>query len=209
MRAPDDPYPAVLRHVIAARLRGDDEEAARAIAEIRFEPAPRRTEKWPTRTVIAQVYRRDFYHCRYCGEKVILTPVMRLVSRLYPGEFPYHPNWKSDATHPAFVSRSATLDHVVPIADGGDPLDPANLVTACWGCNRRKGDLRLEEIGWALVEPADHEWHGLEELFNPLWETVGRPQLSEDETWWLKATASRLPRPRDTARPGPPRHTGP
>lgn len=80
---------------------------------------------------------------------------MRLVSRLYPQQFPYHPNWKAGSTHPAFVSRSATLDHIEPIGLGGDPMDPDNLVTACWGCNRRKGDLRLEEIGWSLIEPAD------------------------------------------------------
>jgi hypothetical protein len=49
-------------------------------------------------SVIAGVYARDCYQCRYCGERVILTAVMRLLSRLYPGLFPYHPNWKADST---------------------------------------------------------------------------------------------------------------
>jgi 5-methylcytosine-specific restriction endonuclease McrA len=111
-----------------------------------------------------------------------------IVARLYPEQFPYHPNWKADSTHPAFVSRSATLDHVVQIADEGDLVDPENLVTACWGYNRRKGDLRLDEIGWSLVEPANKAWKGLTELFFPLWEAAGRPDLSEDEAWWLRAT---------------------
>jgi hypothetical protein len=106
---------------------------------------------------------------------------------LYPSQFPYHPNWKADSTHPAFVSRSATLDHVKPIAGGGDPMAPDNLVTACWNCNRRKGDLDLEENGWSLVEPRDKNWKGLTELFLPLWEAVGRPPLSEDESAWMRA----------------------
>jgi 5-methylcytosine-specific restriction endonuclease McrA len=35
--------------------------------------------------------------------------------------------------------RSATLDHVVPVADGGDS-SPGNLVAACRACNQRKGN---------------------------------------------------------------------
>lgn len=84
-----------------------------------------------------------------------------------------------------FAARSATLDHVNPIAGGGDALSPDNLVTACWGCNRRKGDLRLEEIGWSLTAPTDPAWLGLADLFNPLWIVAGQPILGEDETWWL------------------------
>ena len=116
-----------------------------------------------------------------------LTAVMRLVYRLYPDQFPYHPNWKVGLTHPAFISRSATLDHVQPIAGGGDPTALDNLVTACWNCNRRKGDLELDELGWTLVEPRDKEWKGLTELFPPLWDAAGRPSLGEDETAWMRA----------------------
>lgn len=188
MRAPDDPYPDTIDRIIKARIAGDEVTESKALAEIRFEPRLRRQERWPSRRVIARIYARDYYHCRYCGERVILTPVMRLVARLYPEQFPYHPNWKADSTHPAFVSRSATLDHIVPISNEGDPVDSDNLVTACWGCNRRKGDLWLDEIGWSLVEPADKAWKGLTELFFPLWEAAGRPDLSEDEAWWLRAT---------------------
>jgi len=188
MRAPDDPYPESLNRIIRCRIAGDEVSALAALTEIRFEVAARKKERWPSRTVIAKIYARDHYQCRYCRERLILTPIMRLVSRLYPEQFPYHPNWKADCTHPAFITRSATLDHVVPLAAGGDPVDPDNLVTACWGCNRRKGDLRLEEIGWSLVEPSDQGWNGLTELFYPLWQAVGRPAMSEDETWWMRTT---------------------
>lgn len=188
MQGPDDPYPDVLRDVMIARIAGRNDDAFNLMDTIRFKPVPKKTEKWPTRPVIAAMYRQDHYHCRYCGERVILTPVMRLIARLYPDQFPYHAYWKADSTHPAFVSRSATLDHVVPIAGGGNPLATDNLVTACWGCNRRKGDLRLEDIGWSLVDPADPTWKGLTDLYHPLWEAAGKPHLGEDETWWLRAT---------------------
>jgi hypothetical protein len=112
---------------------------------------------------------------------------MRLVSTLYPDQFPHHPYWKADSTHPAFVSRSATLDHVQSIADGGDPVDVSNLVTACWTCNRRKGDLPLTELRWSLILPRDQHWQGLTELFRPLWEAAGRPPLSETDRAWMRA----------------------
>jgi hypothetical protein len=90
-------------------------------------------------------------------------------------------------THPAFISRSAALDHIHPIAGGGDPTALDNLVTACWNCNRRKGDLELDELGWTLVEPRDKEWKGLTELFRPLWEAAGHPSLGEDESALMRA----------------------
>jgi 5-methylcytosine-specific restriction endonuclease McrA len=46
------------------------------------------------------------------------------------------------------LSRSpklATLDHVVPRSMGG-PLNPANLVLACQGCNNRRGVMDAEEF---------------------------------------------------------------
>ncbi|WP_425459493.1 HNH endonuclease [Georgenia muralis] len=91
------------------------------------------------------------------------------------------------------MTRSATLDHVEPIALGGDPLAEGNLVTACWGCNRRKGDLRLDELGWALREPADPDWKGLADLFEPAWIGAGRPLLGEDEKAWMRAIRATAP----------------
>jgi len=65
---------------------------------------------------------------------------MRLLSDLFPEQFPYHRSWKTSETHQAYWSVSATHDHVVPLSRGGDSLDPRNIVTACWPCNARKSD---------------------------------------------------------------------
>ena len=36
-------------------------------------------------------------------------------------------------------STSATIEHIVPLCDGGDPIDPHNLALACSSCNNEKG----------------------------------------------------------------------
>ena len=55
------------------------------------------------------------------------------------------------ATH--LDHRTATLDHVVPLARGG-AHDSGNLVVACAPCNRLKGDLQPYEFF------ARHVWAG-------------------------------------------------
>jgi hypothetical protein len=116
----------------------------------------------------------------------VLTALLRLLARLYPDRLPYHPNWKASETHPAFLVLSATLDHVEPVAAGGT-ADLTNLVCACWTCNRRKGDLRLADLGWTLRDPADPRWDGLSSQYEPLWVAVGSPALGEYEREWMRA----------------------
>lgn len=53
----------------------------------------------------------------------------------------------------ALDQRSATLDHVVPLARGG-AHDPGNVVAACGPCNRLKGELLPFEFF------ARHAWAG-------------------------------------------------
>lgn len=93
-----------------AALLGEGREAAREkLAPISY---PRReivTRSDPSETVIASVYIRDRFHCRYCGCRVIPTQVMRLLSAIFPEEFPNHPNWKGGQTHPAITSPGPGL----------------------------------------------------------------------------------------------------
>ncbi|AEA24076.1 MULTISPECIES: HNH endonuclease [Pseudonocardia] len=48
--------------------------------------------------------------------------------------------------------RADTIDHVVPRSRGGDH-SWENCVAACRGCNSRKADRLLEELGWTLAVP--------------------------------------------------------
>ena len=150
------------------------------IAYPRRDVAPR-TE--PSESLVAVTYKRDRFHCRYCGCRVIPTQVMRLISEIFPDEFPYHSNWKAGQTHPAIPSRSATLDHVEPWTRGG-VNDPDNLVCACWVCNRVKGDLTLRQLGWELKPIPDNvEWDGLTGYYRQLWERAGSPTRGNHQIW--------------------------
>jgi 5-methylcytosine-specific restriction endonuclease McrA len=66
-----------------------------------------------------------------------------------------------------FPAEELTVDHVQPLVRGGDNSG-GNLVTACKGCNTRKGNRRLhaflEESGIAreqFLERAKHVWKRL------------------------------------------------
>ncbi len=116
-------------------------------------------------------------------------PVLRFLSEIYPDEFPYHPNWKAGQVHPAYLLVSTSLDHIHPGGRGGDWLDHDNLVTACWPCNTGKADLRLEEVGWRLLNEAEvrSDWDGLTSATNALWERAARPDICRD---WRRALLS-------------------
>jgi hypothetical protein len=45
-------------------------------------------------------------------------------------------------------------------------------VTACWGCNFRKGDRQLIDLGWELLDVAETDWVGLADLYPRLWDIV-------------------------------------
>lgn len=65
------------------------------------------------------VFRRDRFTCRYCGARVVAGAYI-------------------DSHMRALGIRKANIDHVLPIARGGQN-DDANLVTACVWCNSSKG----------------------------------------------------------------------
>lgn len=48
--------------------------------------------------------------------------------------------YEIDMRLPATHAMSATVDHVVPLSQGGNPLDPTNLRPAHRRCNSVKGD---------------------------------------------------------------------
>ncbi len=75
------------------------------------------------------VIARDGKECRYCGR----TDLKR--DRDFEG-----------------TAQFLTLDHVQPTSHRGKNT-VANLVVCCYGCNIRKGDLTLVDLGWALLPP--------------------------------------------------------
>ncbi len=181
----------VLHATAKALAEGNRSAALGAIAKIAFtRPEPSGRPEPPLRT-FALVFARDHFQCRYCGVRTIPTPVMRVVSSVFPEEFPYHPNWKASATHPAISMCSTSLDHLEPVARGGDPLALGNLVTACWVCNLKKGDRTIAELGWELRShgAVDPQWDGLTRVYPHLWRAAGEPAPRDYHQSWIRAFA--------------------
>jgi 5-methylcytosine-specific restriction endonuclease McrA len=108
-----------------------------------------------------RVFIRDGFTDRYTGDRLIFPPVLRVLSAELPAEFPYHPNWKTDVTHPAFWELGATVDHLVPVSLGGAD-DESNWVTTSMARNSAKMNWTLEDLGWTLQPPGRFaDWDGL------------------------------------------------
>lgn len=178
--------------------RGAADEAIAALAFQPIEVEPRRPVPIPKQ---ARVFSRDRYCCRYCGARTVPVPVLRAVSRLWLKEVPYHSHWKTGATHPLYVTCSATIDHVKAVAHGGPSLSEDNLVTACYPHNAQKGEFSLDQLGWQLQPVQTTDWDGLVGYYPALWEEAQASAIAEqrsDREWlaevryhhdWLAAFA--------------------
>lgn len=171
--------------VAAALSAGDRGAADVAMSTLVRELTPRPKRAAIPPALALSVFTRDQWHCRYCGQRVVLPAVLRLISKTYPQQFPYHPHGKLDSTHPVY-SSSASVDHLHPYSVDGNNLAPENLITACWVCNLRKSNLSLDQLGWTLLPVERSEWKGLTDLMQPIWEARGRPKISPPDKTWLR-----------------------
>lgn len=139
-----------------------------------------------------QVFVRDGFRDRYTGDRLVFPPVLRVLSSVLPAEFPFHPNWKTDATHPAYWELAATIDHVVPITRGGGE-EESNWATTSMVRNAAKGNHILAELGWTLLPPGDlEEWDGLIRWF--LGYTTSRPEVLAPVRAWHRAAVAVMAR---------------
>lgn len=138
------------------------------------------------------LFLRDGFIDRYSGERLVFPPVLRLLSKLMPEEFPYHKNWKMSECHIAFWQLSPTIDHIVPVARGGVD-EESNWVCTSQLRNSAKANWLLEELGWELHPPGDlQEWDG---LFHWYLEYMGNNRhILEDKYFlaWFKTAESAL-----------------
>jgi 5-methylcytosine-specific restriction endonuclease McrA len=92
-----------------------------------------------------QIYRRDNFHCRYCGSKVAPRSFFTRFSNLIGDDASYigRANRSRPRIYLLFV---ATIDHVTSHRLGGRTA-ARNLVTSCWPCNYGKMEYTLEQLG--------------------------------------------------------------
>ena len=126
-------------------------------------PPGKSAQRMPSQSVRAEIFRRDGYHCRFCGIRVVHPGARKRLRDAAPHAVP---EGRSDTYHAAFLALNATWDHVIPHSAGGDN-DPDNLVTTCWPCNFGRGNYTLEQMG--LIDPRLHppsitDWDGLARL---------------------------------------------
>jgi hypothetical protein len=165
----------VIADVCADLLRGGPDAAATLLREnFPFEPVPAAKREYSALEA-TQVFIRDGFVDRYSGARLFFVPSLRVISQVLPAEFPYHLNWKTDRTHPAYWGLGATIDHVQPVTRGGaDGME--NWVTTSMARNAAKSGSTLEEIGWTLQPAGDPtQWDGMLRWF--LDYTAAHPEL--------------------------------
>lgn len=113
------------------------------------------------------VFRRDHWACCYCGRLLVHANVLEHVARLVGDVFPWVSHHMPKAgTHPAIERLYPNVEHVLPLARGGDNSDE-NVRACCTPCNEWKGDCTPEEAS-LTPQPVGAGWDGLEPLLVPL-----------------------------------------
>jgi HNH endonuclease len=182
-----------LVHAYASRVMGKvdiDIHRFRPVEGLAIEP-PKVVQRMPAASVQAGICERDGYRCRFCGCRVVLKRARVLMDRFLPGAIPWGAANKDK--HAAFFALTATIDHLVPHARGGDN-SPGNLLTTCQLCNFGKGNCLIEEAG--LLDPTSRlpvvdAWDGLGRISSnsgnvPAQRTKRRSNTLSHEEWYAE-----------------------
>lgn len=151
---------------IANMLLEENETAAKEIIRNKYPHTNFEIEK-RTYTMVQKMnqFIRDGFIDRYTGKKLLNPGILKIISHYFPNEFPYHPHWEMTETHIAYWELIPTLDHIYPIAKGGQD-DEKNWVTTSMKNNSIKSNYTIDEIHWNLYPKGDiADWDGLTKLF--------------------------------------------
>ena len=129
-----------------------------------FVPIIRERRSYTPRKM-TRLFKRDGFIDRYRGQKLVHPAALRLISHYLPRSFPFHNHGKMDECHIAFWELLPTIDHIVPIARGGNnSVD--NLVCCSMLSNSIKANWLLQELEWELWPPGDlSDWDGMFDWF--------------------------------------------
>jgi 5-methylcytosine-specific restriction endonuclease McrA len=110
-----------------------------------------------------QVFKRDGYRCRYCGQRLISQKFMRaFIKELNSPTF--QRGATNLGTHGIIHATWPVADHIKPWNYGGS-TSMENLVSSCAACNYGKDGYTCTQLGIAdprLFEPEADEWDGLD-----------------------------------------------
>ncbi len=158
-----------------------------------FKPIAKEKRSYSDLQQMEQFFRDGFVD-RYFGTRLINPGMLRVFSELYPDAFPYQAHWKTDECHMAYWDYQPTIDHIVPIAQGGSN-DPSNWATTSMKGNLAKRNFTLEQLHWHL-HPAGNvaEWDGLSKDFICIVDQDTDLLKINAISRWYKATKEVLPR---------------
>lgn len=150
----------IVRSICDGIIQGDENAVTAALKTYPFVPQANAGRNY-TPLQATRVFVRDGYIDRYSGTRLVNPAVLRVLSKLLPRDFPFHPNWKMTDTHPAYWELAPTVDHIVPIARGGIDSED-NWVTTSMLRNSAKANWTIDELEWKLLPPGDFsQWDGL------------------------------------------------
>ena len=119
---------------------------------------PGRSVRRYSATQKTELFVRDGFIDRYSGAHLVFPGVLRLLSHLFPSEFPYHPNLKYGVGHSWYWDLYPTVDHTEAAGDDAEH----NWVTTSMINNLVKSNASLDELGWILrASKIDPDWDGL------------------------------------------------
>ena len=110
---------------------------------------------------MCKVFLRDGFIDRYSGAKLLFPGLIKIMTIEFPDIFKYHKNWKMSETHMIYWDLCPTIDHLVPVARGGQDIEQ-NWITTSMVHNSAKSNWTIEEIGWELHNKGElKNWDGL------------------------------------------------
>lgn len=127
---------------------------------------------------MCKVFLRDGFIDRYSGDKLLFPGLIKILTIEFPDIFKYHKNWKMSDTHMIYWDLFPTIDHLIPVARGGQDNE-SNWITTSMIRNSAKSNWTLEEIGWKLYDKGQLDnWNGLVNYFIDL--TNKNPDYERD-----------------------------
>lgn len=116
------------------------------------ELAGRGSIKRPTKKTETEIIRRDGFHCRYCGVRIVPNDQMKKLQDVVgyetlPNRSLARGRTRNTDVHGVWLLTRATVDHVDPVAGGSTDVNrPENLVASCWPCNYAKWKYTIDDL---------------------------------------------------------------
>ncbi len=127
---------------------------------------------------MCKVFLRDGFIDRYSGDKLLFPGLIKILTIEFPDIFKYHRNWKMSDTHMIYWDLFPTIDHLIPVARGGQDNE-SNWITTSMIHNSAKSNWTIEEIGLKLYDKGQLDnWNGLVNYFIDL--TSKNPDYERD-----------------------------